>query len=1157
MRSHRKRWTVLSGTLLCLLAVGFSDTAAAQTVTITSGGQPLSGPMQFSVTAGSVSAAQVLSVTTPPNNGNTITVQIPNAYPWLKVNPSVIPSTPGQLSVSVDATTLVAGTQTGTFTVQILNNPASAQTVTVNATIISSSALSASPASLNFLAQAGASFGTPQNCAVQNSASTCQVTILSNAGPLSYNVITTPANSWLQVDQFTGSTNGIPLNVGVNASALASGSYSGQILIQSKTTNDSVTIAVSLTVSPNATLSASPTQLNFYYTTGNANPPLQLVTVTSSGDPVAFSVTQSANASWLHVTPINSSASSSAPATLQVSVTPNSPAVLAPGPYSATLTIGNATVNVSLVVSNNPFLTVSSPQFAFNAQFGGSSPPVQGLTVGSTGTALNFNVTATSDAGWLTASELGGTTGMPSAVVTLGVSQAVLNTLQIGQYTGMVTVTPANGDAYSIKVPVTLTVGASSQLLAAPSSLAFSYQIGQVQPPAQTVELFASGPDTGFTITTAVAGTPASCGSANWLSAVAQTTPLITPNVLIINVNTSGMTAGTCNGTVKVSYNGTSGATELDIPVTLFVSTSPLLTISLPAGFGLVSTPVQTNPGSGVLQQQIAVASTDGATPLSYSVDFQSAPCGWLSAGPSTGGRNGTTPTSIQVQITPGCVATPGVYPGSVTITSTAGLPAPVTFNISLIVTSNVSVSVTPQGLTFNESQGGPAPAPQSLNFTVSGGNANFVSTVQSDFGWLSLNPSSGNTSLGSISAVVGANTLPQGKYNGIITLSFQNAETPSATIRVQLIVGPAQTLTASASSLTFGYQVGGSAPAAQQLILTSTGGAAAFTIGTTSSGGWLSVDNATGTTGSTGKATVNVSVDPSKIPAGAQAGTQLQGSLSITAPGVLANPIMIGVTLNVTAAPPPAIATVSTSAINNGFGAIAPGELIAIKGNNLGPASCAAPAACSNGGYIFTVNADNTVSSTLGGVQVTFDGFPGTPTYVSATQINVVVPWEIAGRTTTNIVVSYNSVASAALMQQVTSVAPGIYTSDSTGSGQAAAVNLTGANAGTINGTTGSNKPATQGSYVALFMTGGGLTNPGSVTGSVNPAGPLPLKASVTAMIGGQPATVQYSGAAPTLINGVVQINLLVPTGVSGNNVPVVVTIGGQQSQTATIAVQ
>jgi uncharacterized protein (TIGR03437 family) len=55
---------------------------------------------------------------------------------------------------------------------------------------------------------------------------------------------------------------------------------------------------------------------------------------------------------------------------------------------------------------------------------------------------------------------------------------------------------------------------------------------------------------------------------------------------------------------------------------------------------------------------------------------------------------------------------------------------------------------------------------------------------------------------------------------------------------------------------------------------------------------------------------------------------------------------------------------------------------------------------------------------------------------------------------------------------------------------------------------------------------------------------------------IGGMQAEVQYAGAAPGLIDGVVQINARVPVGVSGAAV-LVVTVGGISSPPVTMAVQ
>ncbi len=953
------------------------------------------------------------------------------------------------------------------------------------------------------------------------------------------------------------------------------GTYYGQVLVQSTSTspNDQVAISVTMVVSANATLSVSPKQANFYYTTGTATPAPQQITVSSNGGLVNFTVSQSPNSTWLQVTPISSAANTNAPATLQLSVTPTSPITLTPNTYSATVTINpnNGTtppqVTVTLVVSNNPFLTVSTApgnQLSFSAPFGGSVPAVQTVTVGSSGAIpLNFTATATSDKGWLTVLPTGGNTST-TGTLQVGVIGSVLNTLGVGTYSGTITIAPTNGDLYTIPIAVTLTVGATSTIATAPQSLVFSYETSQTAPQAQTVQLQTSGPPVGFTLATAV-GNTATCGPGNWLSAVAQTNPLTTPNTLVVSVNTTGMTAGICSGTVKVLYSSIQGNAEQDIPVTLFVSAAPLLNISLPTGFGIESSILGSQ---ATITRQISLTSTDGTTPIQYQISAQSSPCAWLFAAPSTGGSTGTTPSPAQVQINPTCLTTPGPYQGSVTITSASGLPQPVTFNITLNLSSTAQIAVTPQSLTFNQPQGGPVPASKNLTFTVSGGNANFIATATTSFGgtWLSVTPASGNTSLGTIQVNAGSTTLPANTYNGQITLTFQNAATPSATIPVQLIIGPPQTLTVSPLTLPFGYVLTSPAPASQGVTLTSTGGPVAFTVGTTSSGGWLSADTSTGTTGSSGSKVVNVSVDPTKFPAGTAAGQQLQGSLTISAPGVLANPVTVNVTVTVSAVPPPMPSTIANSAISNGFGSVAPGELIAIKGANLGPTSPAS-------GTVFTINAQGGVNSTLAGVQVTFDGIPGTPTYVSATQINVIVPWEIAGRTSTSMVVSFNNTPSAAVPLQVASVAPGIYTQNATGGGQAAAVNLSPTAASVYNGPAGGNyagtgpptAPAPQGTYVALFLTGGGLTNPGSVDGSVNPSATLlPLKnwtpgsSVVTATIGGQPAVVQFAGAAPTLITGVVQINLQVPVGVTGSALPVVIFIDGVETQTnATIAVQ
>ena len=103
----------------------------------------------------------------------------------------------------------------------------------------------------------------------------------------------------------------------------------------------------------------------------------------------------------------------------------------------------------------------------------------------------------------------------------------------------------------------------------------------------------------------------------------------------------------------------------------------------------------------------------------------------------------------------------------------------------------------------------------------------------------------------------------------------------------------------------------------------------------------------------------------------------------------------------------------------------------------------------------------------------------------------------------------------------------------------------------GTVNSPT---NPAPGGSYIAIYGTGGGQTKPASVTGQVAQSAALMLAGPVTATIGGASATVSYAGPAPGLLSSVFQANLLVPTGAGSGGVPLILTVGGRQSQSGVI---
>ena len=49
-----------------------------------------------------------------------------------------------------------------------------------------------------------------------------------------------------------------------------------------------------------------------------------------------------------------------------------------------------------------------------------------------------------------------------------------------------------------------------------------------------------------------------------------------------------------------------------------------------------------------------------------------------------------------------------------------------------------------------------------------------------------------------------------------------------------------------------------------------------------------------------------------------------------------------------------------------------------------------------------------------------------------------------------------------------------------------------------------------------------------------------------VSVTIAGQIANVQYAGSAPGLVNGAIQINVTVPTGISGDALPLAISAPG-----------
>ena len=229
------------------------------------------------------------------------------------------------------------------------------------------------------------------------------------------------------------------------------------------------------------------------------------------------------------------------------------------------------------------------------------------------------------------------------------------------------------------------------------------------------------------------------------------------------------------------------------------------------------------------------------------------------------------------------------------------------------------------------------------------------------------------------------------------------------------------------------------------------------------------------------------------------------------------------------------------TNAASNLLGPIAPGEIVVLYGSGLGPAQLTSAIVGSDGLY----------GTALVGTRVQFDGISAPMLYASATQVAAIVPYEVTGGSA-QVAVTYQGQTSSPATVSLAGSAPGLFTIGSTGQGQAAAVNQN----GTINSPS---TPAPIGSVISLFATGEGQTMPGGVDGKpATPPLPFPsLPVGVT--IGGITLDgLQFVGGVPGQVAGLLQINAVIPAGVTpGSTVPVVIGVGGAASQMGvTIAV-
>jgi hypothetical protein len=738
---------------------------------------PISFTMPF---GGANPLPQILNIESTDNSAIRFT---PTAFTgqggnWLSVSPSNLACcyTPYPVTVSVNASTLPAGTYTGEISIVEYANPARTMNVPVTLTIASSGAFFNNlPGGLSF------SFKT-------NGTATSQVIQIGNGGSGTLNWTVTPATSdagaWLTVSAASGTAPSL-VTVGVTASLLPNGgaiagTFVGQLLFE--TAGDITTIPVTVTVGNPVFEQMNP--IAFTMPFGGANPLPQILTIESTDNSaIRFTPTASTatGGNWLSVSPSNL-ACCYTPNPITVSVNAST---LPAGVYTGEISIveysnpaRTMTVPVTLTVeASGPFFNNLPGEMSFSMKKGGTKVTPQSLYIGNGGTGtLKFTITpTTSDGGaWLKPSILLGSAPKTITVTILPAYLPGAGSLA-GTYVGQLLV-EAPGDTATIDVIVTVGGGIFTQL----NPLNFVMPFGGANPLPQIMTVASNDPATSLRFTpTAATGT-----GGNWLSVSPNNLACCyTPNPLTVSISASSLKAGTYTGEIIVEQYA-NPSLSMTVPVVLTViSSSKAFFDNLPG-----QTTFSFTPGTGTAATQTIHLGNGGAGTMNWSVSAKSADTGgWLHVTPTTGTNTGSYSVYLAPLSLPGKGKLAGTFLGQQVLKTPTG-----SVTIPVVVTVGDPVFVQLPTVTFNTTVGvNPAPQVIAVNSTSTG--IRFTPYAKSGKGgsWLSVSPNNLAccTTPSNITVSANASSLAAGTYYADINIIEYANPAKSMTIPVVLNV--------------------------------------------------------------------------------------------------------------------------------------------------------------------------------------------------------------------------------------------------------------------------------------------------------------------------------------------------------------------------------
>ena len=607
----------------------------------------------------------------------------------------------------------------------------------------------------------------------------------------------------------------------------------------------------------------------------------------------------------------------------------------------------------------------------------------------------------------------------------------------------------------------------------------------------------------------------------------------VAPTRLRASADPTGLDAGVHHGLIRLR----AGSQRVDVPVSLLIQPdeSVLATDQTSLYF-------EVREGTATTLEKTMRVLNRGSGAMSWTAQLreQSGSVQWLAVTPTGGNTAGGSenPPLVSFTVRPDALSA-GVQSALVEIASAGtGQSRFVTVVLNVLSAGNpVTPVLDPAGLLFTATATGITPAAQQVWLRSNQTNAvGFLAgtTTFSGGNWLHVQPANGNAAAGGtpLEVTVSHAGLAAGLYRGMVGVTFGDGVVRSTP--VLLTVRPAGAgCVPAATSL--------SPVSPVQNFVAATGRATRLEA-------VVADDCGVGSSGAAVLATFN-NGDPA-LPLQDLGGGRYGATWAPRNAASQVNiryELVLGTTIE------------EATLVGNVVSTAAPRLS---QQSNVNGASFARGEALAPGGIMssfgFNLAAGNNVAEqvplplSLGGVRLFVGGRQAPLFYAGFGQINSQVPFETVPARRTEVIASVNGQFTVPQGVTVAAARPGIFAMPATtGPPRAIAQNQD------LSLNSPSN-PAARGDAVVLYLTGTGAVDPSVVTGdgapSEEPLARATLPASAT--IGGKPAEILFLGLSPGFV-GLTQANLIVPADAPiGADVPVVITVGGQPSNSMVIAV-